>query len=180
MVVEVLVAQGQAVDPLGEQFLDGVLDEVGVAVVGEAGGELADDPGESLGLAEQQGAAVGGDVAAVEVGEDFAGAEHGKVEVGRRYTLWSSGCLGLGAVDGCRNSTYDTARQPDSIPLVKKSGLVARGSTPCAQGYEDLNDHNALRRDLARQSSARPTQPFGGVILYTYDALRESSRWQRV
>ena len=83
MVVEVLVAQGQGVDPLGDQLLDGVLDEVGVAVVGEAGGELADDPGESLGLAEQQGAAVGGDVAAVEVGEDLAGAEHGKVEVGR-------------------------------------------------------------------------------------------------
>ena len=82
VVVEVLVAQGQGVDPLGEEVLDGVLDEVGVAVVGEAGGELADDPGESLGLAEQQGAAVGGDVAAVEVGEDLAGAEHGKVEVG--------------------------------------------------------------------------------------------------
>ena len=82
VVVEVLVAQGQGVDPLGEEFLDGVLDEVGVAVVGEAGGELADDAGESLGLAEQQGAAVGGDVAAVEVGEDLAGAEHGKVEVG--------------------------------------------------------------------------------------------------
>ena len=55
--------------------------EVRVAMIGEAGGELADDPGESLGLAEQQGAAVGGDVAAVEVGEDFAGPEHGKVEV---------------------------------------------------------------------------------------------------
>ena len=82
MVVEVLVAQRQGVDPLGDQLLDGVFGEVGVAVVGEAGGELADDPGESLGLAEQQGAAVGGDVAAVEVGEDFAGAEHGKVEVG--------------------------------------------------------------------------------------------------
>ena len=83
VVVEVLVAQGQAVDPLGEEVLDGVLDEVGVAVVGEAGGELADDAGEGLGLAEQQGAAVGGDGAAVEVGEDLAGAEHGKVEVGR-------------------------------------------------------------------------------------------------
>ena len=83
VVVEVLVAQRQGVDPLGEEVLDGVLDEVGVAVVGEAGGELADDAGESLGLAEQQGAAVGGDGAAVEVGEDLAGAEHGKVEVGR-------------------------------------------------------------------------------------------------
>lgn len=55
MVVEVLVAQRQGVDPLGDQLLDGMLDEVGLAVVGEAGGELADDPGQLLGLAEQQG-----------------------------------------------------------------------------------------------------------------------------
>src|SRR5512144_2151668 len=60
MVVEVLVAQGQAVDPLGDEIGEGVLDEVGLAVVGEAGGELTDDGGELLGLAEQQGAAVGG------------------------------------------------------------------------------------------------------------------------
>ena len=83
MVVEVLVAQGQAVDALGEEVLQGMLDEVGVAVVVEAGGELADDAGEGLGLAEQEGAAVCGDGAAVEVGEDLAGSEHGKVEVGR-------------------------------------------------------------------------------------------------
>ena len=97
MVVEVLVAQGQAVDALGDEMLDGVLDEVGVAMVGEAGGELADDAGELLGLAEQQGAAVGGDVAAVEVGEDLAGAEHGKVEVGR-VTL----CSHRAALGWCR------------------------------------------------------------------------------
>src|SRR5512135_1062966 len=34
---------------------NGVFDEVGVAMIGEAGGELADDGGELLGLAEQQG-----------------------------------------------------------------------------------------------------------------------------
>ena len=54
---------------------------VGIAVIGEAIGELANDAGEGLGLAEQQGTAVGGDVAAVEVGEDLTGADHGKVEV---------------------------------------------------------------------------------------------------
>ena len=41
-------------------------------MIGEAGGELADDPGEVLGLAEQQGTAVGGDGSAVEVGQDLA------------------------------------------------------------------------------------------------------------
>jgi hypothetical protein len=74
-----------------------VLDEVGIAVVGEAGGELPDDPGQAFGLSEQQRAAVGGDVAAVEVGEDLAGAEHGKVEVGC-VTL----CRHRAAFSGCR------------------------------------------------------------------------------
>src|SRR6185437_662919 len=70
--VEVLIARGQGVDPLGDQLLDGVSGAVRFAVVGEAGGELPDDPGESLGLAEQRRPTVGGDVAAVEVGEDSA------------------------------------------------------------------------------------------------------------
>ena len=82
MVVEVLVAQGQGIDSLGEQLLDGVLDEVGVAVVGEAPGELADDAGEVLDLAEQECPTVGGDVAAVEVGQDLTGSDHGEIEVG--------------------------------------------------------------------------------------------------
>jgi hypothetical protein len=82
MVVEVLIAQGQGIDPLGDQLVGRVFDPVGFAVAGEAGGELMDDAGELLGLAEQQGTAVGGDVAAIEVRDDFAPAEHGKVEVG--------------------------------------------------------------------------------------------------
>ena len=55
MVVEVLVAQGQAVDPLGDEVLQRVLDQVGVTMIGEAVGELADDPGELLDLPEQAG-----------------------------------------------------------------------------------------------------------------------------
>jgi hypothetical protein len=34
-------------------------------MIGEAGGKLADDGGESLGLAEQQTPAIGGDVATI-------------------------------------------------------------------------------------------------------------------
>jgi hypothetical protein len=59
-----------------------MLDEVRVAMIGEAGGELTEDAGEFLGLAEQQGAAVGGDVAAIEVSEDLTGTDHRKIEVG--------------------------------------------------------------------------------------------------
>jgi hypothetical protein len=72
VVVEVLIAQGQAVDPLGDEIGQGMLDEVRVAMVGEAGSELVDDSGELLGLAEQQRAAIGSDVATVEVGEHFS------------------------------------------------------------------------------------------------------------
>jgi len=82
VVVEVFVAQGQGVDPLGHEVRQRVLDEVGLAVVGEAGGELADNGGEVLGRSEQQRAAVGGEVAAVEIGDPFAAAEHGTVEAG--------------------------------------------------------------------------------------------------
>jgi hypothetical protein len=82
MVVEVFVAQGQAVDALGDEFLQGVFDEIGIAEICETGGELAKDAGELLGLPQQQGATIGGDVATVEVGENLAGAEDGKIEVG--------------------------------------------------------------------------------------------------
>ena len=81
MVVEVLVAQRQGVDPLCDEVFQGVLDQLGVAVVGEAGGELAEDAGGLLDLSEQQGAAVGGDVAAVEGSEDLTGAEGREVKV---------------------------------------------------------------------------------------------------
>src|SRR5262245_9858167 len=70
MVVEVLVAQRQSVDPLRDEMLKRVLDELGVTMIGEALSELSDDRGELLGLAEQQATAVGGDVAAIERAED--------------------------------------------------------------------------------------------------------------
>ena len=55
----------------------------GITMVGEAGGELADDAGKLLGLAEQQAATVGGDVAAIERGEDLTGSEGGEIQIGR-------------------------------------------------------------------------------------------------
>ena len=82
VVVEVLVAQGQGVDPLGDSSSTVCSMRSGLRWSVKQAANWRMIAGESLGLAEQQGAAVGGDVAAVEVGEDFAGAEHGKVEVG--------------------------------------------------------------------------------------------------
>jgi hypothetical protein len=59
-----------------------VFGEVGVAVIGATGSARADDGGEPFGVAEESGAALGCDVAAVEVGADLTGTEPGKVEVG--------------------------------------------------------------------------------------------------
>src|SRR5262245_45144539 len=83
MVVEVLVAQRQSVDPLRDEMLKRVLDELGVTMIGEALSELSDDRGELLGLAEQQATAVGGDVAAIESGDDLARAEDREIQAGR-------------------------------------------------------------------------------------------------
>ena len=85
LVVEVHVAQSQSVDPLGQELLDGVLDEAGVVMVGEAGGELAEQQGAAVG-------SVGSDVAAVEVGKDFAAAEQAESRGRWRYTVSPLGC----------------------------------------------------------------------------------------
>ena len=71
MVVEVFIPQGQAIDPLGYEFLDRVLDQSGVAMVGKTGGELPDDPRSLLDLAEQQAAGIRTDRSAVERRHDF-------------------------------------------------------------------------------------------------------------
>src|SRR5262249_51833332 len=58
VVVEIFVSQGQAIDALSDELLEGVFDELGIAMVGETGGELADDAGEFFDFSQQQGAAV--------------------------------------------------------------------------------------------------------------------------
>jgi len=43
MVVEIFVTQRQSVNPLGNQVVDGMFDQFGVTVIGEASGESCDD-----------------------------------------------------------------------------------------------------------------------------------------
>ena len=73
---------------MSDEFLDGVLDEVGVAPVDETVGEPTNDAGELLGLSEQKNAAAGGDVAAVEIGDNLPRAESGEVEGERLYSVF--------------------------------------------------------------------------------------------
>src|SRR5262245_35248805 len=49
-------------------------------MIGEAGGELMEDAGDLFDLAEQEGPAVGADVAAIEGGHDLARTDGGKEE----------------------------------------------------------------------------------------------------
>ena len=83
MVVEVLIAQSQGVDSLGDAMLERVLDELRVTIIREARGELTNDPSERFRLAEQQATALGGNVATIESGEDLARAEPWETQVGR-------------------------------------------------------------------------------------------------
>ena len=70
VIVEVFVAQAQPEDALLEEFGERVLDQVGVAVIGEAAGELFDEVEAAFDLAEEQAAGVGGHVATVKAGDD--------------------------------------------------------------------------------------------------------------
>ena len=92
MVVEVLVAQGDGDDPLGDQGPLVMDDEGRVAGVGDGLIEGAEESGLFADLAEEQRAGVGGEPATLEVGDDGLGSEAGKGE-GRAITVCHSGGL---------------------------------------------------------------------------------------
>ena len=58
VVVEILVTQRQGVNALGDQFLDRVLDQIRVTMVGETGRKLPKDAGDPLRLTQEQTARV--------------------------------------------------------------------------------------------------------------------------
>ena len=74
-VVEVFVAQGESVDPLGNEFGNRVLDPLGIAMVGETGGESAEDADLGFHLPQEEAAGVRSDGSAVESGRDGPTAE---------------------------------------------------------------------------------------------------------
>ena len=58
MIVQIFIAQRQGEDALGDQFLDRVLDQIRVTMVGETGRELPDDAGDAFRLTQEQTARV--------------------------------------------------------------------------------------------------------------------------
>ena len=82
VVVEVLIAKRDADDALHHHGLDLVLNQLGGACIGEAGGKSLGQPDRLVGLAEQQSAGVRGDCAAVERGHHVAAFDGWKFEQG--------------------------------------------------------------------------------------------------
>ena len=75
VIVEVVGAQRQTVEPLGEQVFERVIAIARVAPVGERLGQRAGQSPAAIQLAQEQRAAVAGEVAAGKIGDDLAGAE---------------------------------------------------------------------------------------------------------
>src|SRR5262249_57041482 len=121
VVEQVLVAQAQAKDALLEQRGQGVVDGAGVAVVGEAAGELLDEAETGLNLAQQQAAGVGGDGAAVEGGDDVAGGEGFKGQGGNGTLCWHGAVLSAWRKRN-RLTLLCHKGQPRAIPPVRNHG----------------------------------------------------------
>ena len=75
VVVEVLVTQRQAVEALGQEFRESVVDQTRIAPVAEAAGQLAGQSQAAVHLAQQEHPAVAGERAAGKIGHDFARAQ---------------------------------------------------------------------------------------------------------
>jgi len=84
VIVEVLVAQHQAEDPLPHQRLDPVLDVARIAPVGEALGEPTHQPETVVHLPQQQRTRIRGDVAAIETGHHRTSFNRFKLKQPRR------------------------------------------------------------------------------------------------
>ena len=61
VVVEILVAEGDATDALGDEGAQAVLGPLGIAVIGETGRDLVRESQEPIDPAQQQGAGIGSD-----------------------------------------------------------------------------------------------------------------------
>lgn len=96
MIVQVFVAQRYSVDPLFDQRLHGMLDQVGVTVVSETIRQALEDAGTQLHFPQQQAATVGTDETAIKLGADGTALQAVKGERFKVYTVFSRGCPFMG------------------------------------------------------------------------------------
>ena len=72
VIVQIFISQGQPIDSLGHQLLYRMFDQIGIPIIGEAGGKLVEDPNALLDLPQQQTTAIAGDCPAIELRPDVA------------------------------------------------------------------------------------------------------------
>ncbi len=81
MIIEILIAQSQAHDPLCDQRLQRVLSAVLITIIGTAG-QTMQQMGALLHLSQQETAAIGTDLTTVTPGDDVAPTKAVKFELG--------------------------------------------------------------------------------------------------
>src|SRR5262249_47952517 len=99
----------------------GVLDGIRVAVVGKAGGELAERSGQAFGFAQQQATPIGGDGAAIESAHDAPWTQGLKNEVGAGKLCLHEAVSPAWHRGVCAKSLCQR-EQPLSIPPVRNAG----------------------------------------------------------
>jgi hypothetical protein len=82
VIVEILIPEGQPIDPLRHHLRYAVLNQLGAAMIGETARQALQQVDAPVRLAQQQGATIAGDRAAVETGRDLARKMTGKLEAG--------------------------------------------------------------------------------------------------
>jgi hypothetical protein len=95
VIVQVFVPQRQPINALGDQFFQGVIDQIGVAVIGETGSELRQNSESSLDLREEQTPAIRGDLSTLEIPFDATSPKPLKLVPGT-FTLCHLGPAFLG------------------------------------------------------------------------------------
>jgi hypothetical protein len=121
MIVEILIAQGQAIDPLRDQRMSAVLDTVGVAVIGEATGHPLQQTYPLINLPQQQSTTVGSDPAAVKTTHHIAATQCVKFQLIRGTLCWHRPSL-LFARKVLFALTLCNKERPISILSVRFSG----------------------------------------------------------
>ena len=116
VIVEILVAQHQAKNPLSDQRLHTVLDIAGITPVGEALGKPTDQPQATIHLSQQQRSGVRRDLAAIKPGNNRSSLNGFKREQPRCTLCLHRGPLG--SETNCCCTTLFSDSQPRCTPRV--------------------------------------------------------------
>ena len=121
VVVEVFIALGDANDALGDEGAQAVVDPLGVAVISEAVRYMVRNRQVPIHPAQQQGAGIGSDGTAVEIGHNAATTVGFKLQgfgvtlCRHRFSLWN-------LVNSLAKSILPDSENRCFLPLVRNAG----------------------------------------------------------